>query len=246
MTESIAAARHTDTGPITHDPTVRFRRIAGAVALPLGLAFQLASNTIYAVVSTESGMSDTGSGAEALAFYARYPDALTAATLLAATGVLVMIPGLLAGLRVIRPYRPRLALWSVALMVAGYVCYLGLVLGSVDAQALAPLAAAHPELALGGVLDAAQPGPAWPFGLLFVVGNIIGTALLGLAVILSRGLPWWAGALILGWPVGHVLNVFAGLGEWFAVGGGALEIAGLIVLALIALRTSDREWAAHG
>lgn len=119
-------------------------------------------------------------------------------------------------------------------------------MGGFLVEALAAYAAEQPNLDLGGAVEASQSAAALPFFLLFVVGNIVGTALLALAVILSRGLPRWAGALILGWPVGHVLNVFGGLGEWFAVGGGALEIAGLSVLAVIALRTSDREWAARG
>jgi hypothetical protein len=66
-----------------------------------------------------------------------------------------------------------------------------------------------------------------------------------LAVILSRTLPWYAGVLIMGWTIGHLINIFGG-GEWFAVAGGALEIIGLVVVAVAALRTTDVAWAARG
>lgn len=234
------------TAGIRPDPTIGFRRRASALALPLGIVLQLAANVVYAIVSTESGLSDTETGAETLELYGRYPGAVTAATVLAMTGVLVLIPGLLAAVRVVRPHRPRLGLWAVVLMLAGYVAYFGIVTTNFGTLALADAAAARPEAGLAAVADASQPPAALPFFLLFVVGNLMGMLLLGLAVLLSRGLPRWAGVLILGWPVGHSLDVFAGLGEWFAVGGGVLEIAGLVVIALVALRTPNDEWARRG
>ena len=224
----------------TADPTVAFRRVTTAVLLPLAFTAQLVCNTLYAVASTGNA-GDTGSGAQSLQFYAAHADAMVVATLAALIGCLLAVPGLLAALRVIRPAKPRLGLWAVGLMIAGYVSYFGITMTGFDALALARLA---PQA--GAVLDAAQSDPAAvPFFLLFVAGNLVGTALLGVAVLLTRRLPWWAGALILGWPVGHLANILGG-GEWFAVAGGALEVAGLCVLAAHALRTSDAEWAAGG
>lgn len=228
------------------DPTVGFRRRAGAVALPLAFAFQLACNAIYAWASTSSGLSDTGTAEETLRFYGLFPNALVASTVLAAVGVLVMIPGLLTALKVLRPAKPRLALWAVGLMIAGYACYLGIVLTNFDGAALAQVAQSHPDAPLAAVLDTAQSTPYFaPFFVLFVIGNLVGTLLLGLGVMLSGILPRYAGALIMCWTVGHVINI-AGGGELFAVAGGALEIAGLTVVAAAAMRTSDAEWAARG
>lgn len=56
----------------------------------------------------------------------------------------------------------------------------------------------------------------------------------------------WAGVAVLGWPVGHILNVFVGLGEWFAVAGGVLEVVDLCALTAVALRTTNALWAARG
>lgn len=226
--------------------TVRFRRVTGAIALPLAFAFQLVCNTIYAWISTESGLSDTETGAETIEFYGRYPIAFLLMTAFALIGVLVMLPGLLAGLRVLRPSKPRLGLWAVILMLAGYVSYFGIVMTNFDTLGLAQYALDHPDLDAGAILDASQTSPVqMVFFALFVIGNLIGTLLLGLAVILSRTLPWYAGALIICWTLGHVVNI-AGGGEWFAVAGGALEIVGLSIIAVAALRTTDATWSARG
>ena len=180
------------------DPTVGFRRLSGAIALPIGFVLQLACNTIYAVISTESGLSDTGEAAEALTFYARYPDAFSAATLLAMLGVLAIVAGLPAALRVLRPTRPRLALWAVVLMVAGYVSYFGIVATNFSTLALALSTGGVPDARAVAVHDASASPLLLPFFLLF------------------------------------------------AVGGGLLEVAGLTVLAVVAIRTTNASWAARG
>ncbi|MGB4137478.1 MAG: hypothetical protein WA971_12990 [Microbacterium sp.] len=226
------------------DPTVSFRRRAAAIVLPLAFAFQLACNAIYAWVSSSSGMSDTEGAAEMLAMYAAFPTALMVVTVLALIGCLLTIPGLPVALRVLRPARPRLTLWAVVLMIAGYVCYFGISFGNFDLVGIA-VARVDAAAALDG-----SPGQAWSMGffLVFVLGNLGGNLLLGLAVMLGGrrvGVPWWAGVLILGWTVGHIVNI-AGGGEWFAVGGGALQIVGLGVVAAAALRMSDAEWVRRG
>lgn len=240
MTETLTPAPLTATSA---DPTIGFRRRAAAIALPLAFLFQLACNTVYASVSTSSGLTDSG-GAETLEMYAAFPIQVLACTVLALVGVLLAILGLPAALRVVRPAKPRLALWAVALMIAGYTCYFGINFTNFDTLALAT---GHVDAA--AALDD-SPGQTWGivFFLLFVIGNLGGTLLLGLAVLLGGrrvGVPWWAGLLIMGWTVGHAANIVGG-GEWFAVGGGALEVIGLMFVAAAALRTSNAQWAARG
>ncbi|GAA1934589.1 hypothetical protein GCM10009775_28150 [Microbacterium aoyamense] len=230
------------TGAATRlvDPTIGFRRRTTAVALPLAFALQAVTNTLYSL-SVGDGVGDTGSGDETLAFYAAHGGAMTVATIVSLIGSLLVVPGVLAALRVLRPTRPRLSLAAGILMIAGYIAYFGIVFTNYDTIALARF-----TVDAGAALDerAAIPGAIVVF-LLFVAGNLVGTLLLGLAVILSRSLPWWAGALIIGWPVGHVVNLVVG-SEWFAVAGGALEVIGLCVVAVAALRLSNAEWAARG
>ncbi len=224
------------------DPTLRFRQVFGAIALPSAFILHMAYNTIYAVISTSSGLSDVVGAAEALEMYRRFPAEITACSMLVMAGSLLAIPGLLTALRVLRPYRPRLSLWAVVMMITGYVCYIAL-----TASPLPVALAVQNTPGAVPALESAQSGPMFYIpGVVFVLGNLVGTSLLGLAVLLSRRLPWYAGALILGWPVGHSINVFLGGGEWFAVAGGGLEVVGLTILAAIAVRTPGSSWAARG
>lgn len=232
------------TTRIAPDPTVGFRRRLAAVALPLAFVCQLVCNALYASASTSSGMSDTGSSADALAFYAAFPGEMVTAIMFALVGSLLAIAGLPAALRVLRPARPRLAMWAVGLMIAGYASYFG-----INFSGFGDLALATGGVDAGPALDAA-PGWGAPFFLLFVAGNLVGTLLLGLAVLLAGRtrairVPWWAGLLIMGWTAGHLVNIVVG-NEWFAVAGGALEVAGLALVAAAALRTSDADWASRG
>lgn len=228
------------TATTATDRTIGFRRTAGAIALPLAFAAQAVCNTLYAVASMGNA-GDTGVGEQTLQFFAEHAGTMRAGMVFALVGCLLAIPGVLAAVRVLRPSRPTLALAAAVLMIAGYVCYFAIVFTGFDTIALATAG-----VEAGAALDASYAEPAaLPFFVLFVVGNLLGTALLGLAVILARPVPRWAGALILGWPAGHVINLVGG-GEWFAVGGGALEVAGLCVLCVHALRLSNAQWAARG
>ena len=222
------------------DAMVAFRRTAGAISLPLGFLLQAASNCVYAVITTESGLSD-GNAVDGLELYGRYPNHMVAASVLAMTGVLFIVAGLPTALRVLHPFAPRLAFIAVVPMVGGYVSYFGVVTSNFATLAIAEYAASHPEADLTGVWDSSSPAALIPFFLLFVLGNLGGTLLLGIAVVLasrrSKELPWYAGALIMAWPVGHIANLIGG-GEWFAVAGGVLEVVGLSILAIRAMQRS--------
>lgn len=231
----------THTAVAAPDPTVGFRRTLGAIALPTAFALQAVTNAIYAW-ATRDGGGDTGPAEETIAFYAAHSGELQLASTISLVGSLLVVPGVLAALRLLRPTRPRLSLAASVLMTAGYIAYFGIVMTNFLSLSLATSGVAEAP----AILQGGQDSPfAMPFLLLFVAGNLVGTLLLGLAVILSRGLPRYAGALIIGWPVGHVVNLIVG-SEWFAVAGGALEVAGLCILAAVALRTSNAEWASRG
>ncbi|GAA3926015.1 hypothetical protein [Microbacterium soli] len=226
------------------DPTTGFRRAAGAIALPLGFVCHLVCNVIYAWVSTESGLTDTEDLPQAYALYAAYPTPLVVCTFLVIVGGLLLIPGLLTALRIVRPARPRLGLTAVVLMLVGYISYLGISFTNFDTVTFAT---SVPEVASVVESSPWQAAPM-PFFVLFLIGNLIGTLLFGLAVVLGGrkvGVPWWAGALIMCWTLGHIINI-AGGGEWFAVGGGALQIAGCVVLCVRALRMPQTQWARLG
>jgi len=221
------------------DPTLRFRRVAGAIVLPLGILLQVATNTLYALLTMNGGSDATGDAA--LALFSSAPSAWRLVALLSMAGSLLIVAGLPAALRVLRQARPRLSLVAGILMMTGYVAYFGIVAGTGLEIALATR-----NIDAGAAIDASQDGLlSLPLMILFVVGNILGTFLLGLAVILGRQLPWTAGALIMAWPICHITGLIVGT-EWFAVAGGTLETIGLVLLTAVALRTPDAEWASRG
>lgn len=223
----------------TIDSTVRFRRVATAIALPAAFALQVVTNALYSW-ATRDGGGDTGTGDQTLGFYGAHAQEMLVATVASLIGSLLVVPGILAALKVLRGSKPRLSLIAGILMIAGYVSYFGIVFTNFITIALA-----QGQVDAGAALDAAQGSVAIGFFLIFVVGNIIGTALLGLAVILSKTLSWLAGAAILAWPVSHIVGLTVG-SEWFEVAGGTLEVVGLAVVAAAALRMSNAQWAARG
>lgn len=226
------------------DPTVTFRRVAGAVALPLGFLLQAACNAVYAWASRDGG-TDLGPMDETLRFYAAHSTEILVATGLALVGSLLNVAGLPTAARVLRRAAPRLSLVAVIAMIVGYLSYFGIVFFGVGTV----------NLAVSGVPASAvdNAAGAWllgGFSWLFAVGNLIGSLLLGLSVIVGRRrlagqVPRWAGVLIICWPVGHITNLIVGF-ELFAVVGGLLEVVGLALLARAALRMPNPEWVARG
>src|SRR4029453_3031431 len=162
-------ASASDPDPVL-DPTAGFRRRSAAIALPVAFVCQLVCNAIYAGVSTSTGLSDTGSSAGGLELAAAAPGALLAAVMFALVGSLLAVLGLPAALRLLRPARPRLALWAVTLMVAGYISYFGISFANLDRIALAARG-----VDAAAALDASPASTAGPpFFLLFPIGQLIG------------------------------------------------------------------------
>lgn len=235
-TRTITTTPHTALRP---DPTVRFRRVAAAVALPLGIALQIATNTIYSLLTLDGG-SDT-KGADALELFAGNPDAAHLAVVISLIGSMLIVAGVPAALRVLRTSRPRLSLVAGILMMAGYIAYFGVVFTT---SLQITLATMHVDAA--AAIDASQDDiRSFLFMIVFVLGNIVGTFLLGLAVLLSKQVHWLAGALIMAWPFCHITGLIVGT-EWFAVAGASLETIGLVMVAAAAFRMSDAEWASRG
>jgi len=81
-------------------------------------------------------------------------------------------------------------------MLTGYVCYLGMVALGVPALAMAP-AGGH-EAAFAHVIDVSRDDATtvWMF-VLFVLGNLIGTFLVGLALLRRHAVAAWAAIGVL-------------------------------------------------
>lgn len=136
------------------------------------------------------------------------PEQQSAVLWLAYIGVLTLVPGLIAAAGIAKAGAPRLTTWAVALAVPGYLS-LGMFVGAdhllwgattaglTADQAVAVVAAGHPviDVALG----------------VFVLGHVIGTVLLGLALLRSGRIPAWAAwAIAVSQPLHFVALVVFG------------------------------------
>lgn len=218
--------------------TARLRRIGVGLALivaPWGL---LIANAGYAWATRHGGSDETG--AKALALVTPYPGLFRVVLVAAMLGCLLLIPAVLAGMRLTRTRAPWLSLAGGTLMIAGYVCYLGILASNVFIIVMAEVSG--PADVFARVIDQAQGDATagWLFGL-FVLGNIAGTALFVAALLRSRAVPTWAAIAVLAWPALHIVGLAAG-SEWFEVVGALLQAAGFAALGVAVLRTADHQW----
>ncbi len=144
--------------------------------------------------------------------------------------VLTLVPGVIAAAGVCRTAAPRLTAWALALSVPGYLS-LGLLVGSDQLV----WAATHAGLASAdrvAVVDAAHLSSGVAIGV-FVVGHVVGTVLLGLALLRSGRVPTWAAwAVTVSQPLHFVATVVLGSPQldfvaWSltAVGMGCVAVA---------------------
>lgn len=222
--------------------TARLRKEAGAAALVLAPLFLVASVLCYAWATRNGGDDYTGAGA--LELYAAHPELVVASTTFVLLGCLLLVPAMMAALRLLRPGSPRLSLVGASMMVLGYCCYIYII-------ATTPLVAAMADRGdhladYAALIDASQEdggfAASWPF-ILFVAGNILGTLLLAVAMFRSKAVHWWAAAAVAGWPVSHIIGLSVG-SEWFEFGGGLLQVVGFAAMAMAVLRIPAHRWDA--
>ena len=121
---------------------------------------------------------------------------------------LTLVPGLIAAARLCRDAAPRLTLWALALGVPGYLS-LGMFVGSDHLLWSASEAGLSTSEAIA-LVDAGHPSIGVAIGV-FVLGHVIGTVLLGLALLRSRRIPAWAGwAIAVSQPLHFVATVILG------------------------------------
>ncbi|MEV7804002.1 hypothetical protein AB0O28_13720 [Microbispora sp. NPDC088329] len=219
-----------DTAP----PHTRHAPLALALfTAPLGF---VVANATYAWATRHGGSDATG--AQALALTAAHPGEMRLATVAAMLGSLLMVPAVLGARRLIGDRSSRLGFLGATLMAAGYICYFAVAFSGITATVM--VERGGPLADYAAVLDGAQSDPSavWVF-LLFVLGNLVGTLLLGLALLRARVVPLWAAVAIMAWPPLHVIGLVAGT-EWFEVAGALTQAAGLAVAGLRLLAASRR------
>lgn len=126
-------------------------------------------------------------------------------------GILTLVPGLFAAARVCRDTAPRMTAWALGLTVPGYLS-LGIFVGY--DQLLWSLAEADLSASDAlAVAEAVHPAVDVSVGV-FVLGHVIGTVLLGLAMLRSGRVPAWAAwAIAVSQPLHFVATVILGSPE---------------------------------
>ena len=137
-----------------------------------------------------------------------HPGRQSAVLWLAYIGILTLVPGLFAAARVCRDASPRLTTWALALSVPGYLS-LGMLVGA-DHLLWSASDAGLSRADAVAVVDAGHPSIDVAIGV-FVLGHVIGTALLGLALLRSGRIPAWAGwAIAVSQPLHFIATVILG------------------------------------
>ncbi len=155
-----------------------------------------------------------------------HPARESAVVWLGLVALITLVPGVIAAAGVLPA--SRLKTWALALSIPGYLC-LGVLLGEdyllwsgvdshTDPHQVAHLIdAAHPSVAVGTAI--------------FVVGHVVGTVLLGVALLRSRRVPTAAAwAVVVSQPIHFVATVIAGsptldLIGWSLTGVGLAFVA---------------------
>lgn len=215
--------------------TSRGRLVGVAAAMVLAPWGFVVTNTAYMLAIRDGGNEDTA--ADTLALYAGHPQLVHLAITSGLLGCLLLVPAVMGAFR-LAP-RSRLVLVGGSLMVAGYICYFGVLNSSFGTLALA--LADGPLDVRVRVLEDAQADfwGLWVF-LLFVVGNLIGTALFAAGLLRSRTAPTWAALAILSWPILHIAGLAFFGNEVPQVVGATLQAAGFAGCAAALVRREAR------
>ena len=213
----------------------RVRQVGGAIALIVAPWGFVISNACYAWMIRNGGSDETGAGALALA--AAGPGILRLCLVAGMVGCLLIIPAVMTALGLAR--QSRLAFVGGSLMIAGYVCYFGVLLSNMMIIAMAEHGGSLGDFA--AVIDAgqAESSTAWVFPI-FIVGNLLGTVLFAIGLLRSRTVPIWAAILILLWPPLHITGLFILGSEVPEVIGAVLQAIGFAGIAVAVLRRSNR------
>ena len=172
-----------------------------ALLLPVGPA-AIAVLRLILPYYTESG------SAGAVAAVAAHPGRQSAVLWLSYVGILTLVPGLIAAARICRAAAPRLTTWALGLAVPGYLS-LGMFVGA-DHLLWSATDAGLSGADAAAVVDAGHPSIDVAIGV-FVLGHVIGTVLLGLALLRSGRIPVWAGwAITVSQPLHFVATVILG------------------------------------
>ncbi len=180
--------------------------------------------------------------AEAVRSAASHPTALDVSTWLTVPVIICMIPAMLAAGRVARRGAPLLSLCGTALAVLGWAAvYAPIAIDSVARQAASEPGQPAAVIHLYDRFENADLGLSLAFGF-FIVGHVVGTALVGVALWRSRSVQRWGAALVIAGALLHPVARVALDSRPLDVLGALLLTAGLAAVARVVWALPDDDW----
>lgn len=177
--------------------------------------------------------------AEVVAAVMADPNAQSLVLWLALVAILTLVPGVLWVGRLTRRHAPRLTAAALLLLVPGY-----LALSWITAGDLLLWAGADKGVDAGtltALYSVMHPTSAVAAGL-FVLGHVIGTIILGVALWRSRRIPRWAALLtIVSQPL-HVVAAVVLASPPLDLLAWGMNAIGFATAAVAILGTADHEW----
>ncbi len=154
-------------------------------------------------------------------------------------GVLALLPGVLAVARVTRSRAPVATTIGLTLVCAGYLALPWMV--SADVLLWTGADANLDATTMGRMLDHLHPSVGLALGI-FVVGHVLGTVILGVALWQSGQVPRWAAVATAVSQPGHfVAFVILGSAPLDAA-AWILNAVGFAMVSLVILRMHDDDW----
>ncbi|WP_157530548.1 DUF4386 family protein [Microtetraspora niveoalba] len=202
-------------------------RICSAVLMPVGPACVAVIRLII-----PGGSGDVG------AEVAADPGAQRLVLLLGIPALFTLLPGAFAALRLGRRHRPTLTAWTAAFLIPGYLAMTVLAAGDTAVLAATDIGL---EPATVTRLSDEILGLTMFEGLVFVVGHIVGTVLLGILAWRARLMPRWAAILLLVSQPTHLVAIVV-VNPWLDLVAWGCTALGMLFLGVRTLRTSNDEW----
>lgn len=219
----------------TRRPDLRWRgRTVAALLLPVGPA-------AVAVLRYVLPYETTDSSKEVVHEVAAHQTTQSVVVWLGFLATLTLAPGVLAVGKVARSSAPRLTAVALALVVPAYLSIGWLV--SSDAAVLFSVRHGLSTSDAAASYDSLHPAMLVAGGI-FVLGHVVGTVLLGCALLRVTAVPRAAAwAVLVAQPVHFVAAVILGSHALDLVGWG-FNAVGFAAIAVLVLRMSDNDWAA--
>ncbi len=212
--------------------TASTRRVGITVAMFVAPWLIVAAEISHALTNPQG--KDDIDPAVSLALTANHLTITRWASLAAMLGALLLVPAVLGVMRLTRTRAARLGLVGGVLTATGYICYFALVFQGAFTQAamVTTGGATAQNIEVLQTFNNDPLGAMW-VGPLFVLGNIVGTFVLGLALVRARTAGRLAGYGLMAWAVLHVLS----FSPFIEMAGAVAQALGFALAAVALLRT---------